>query len=76
LVVLNACEGGRVRSLDFEPPADQIATFDARLAELIIGAGIQAFLGNLWKVDDGGSADFAVLLYQELAAGSGLGVRS
>jgi hypothetical protein len=73
LIVLNACEAGRVRSYAPEPESSQQATRDASLAETIIGSGIQGFIGNLWKVDDEAAALFSVSLYGDLSRGCTLG---
>ena len=73
LVVLNACEAGRVRAEAPEPPPDEKATLDASVAETILTAGIQGFISNLWKVDDRAGAEFSVMLYGGLAAGRTLG---
>lgn len=73
LVVLNACEAGRVRSHAPAPEANQQATRDASLAETIIGAGIGGFIGNLWEVDDRAAALFSVSLYGDLSSGRPLG---
>lgn len=73
LIVLNACEAGRLRAEAPQPETGQEATVDASLAEAIISTGIPAFIGNLWKVKDDAAGDIAVSLYRNLASGRTLG---
>ena len=73
LIVLNACEAGRVRAEAPDPPPEQQSTRDASLAETLIGAGLQGFIGNLWRVEDRAAANFSVELYTALAGGASLG---
>jgi len=73
LIVLNACEAGRLRAEAPPPDAGQKATLDASLAEVIIGTGIPAFIGNLWKVKDEAAGGLAASLYRNLASGRTLG---
>jgi hypothetical protein len=73
LVVLNACKAGRVRSQAPQAAAGEQSTRDASLAEAIISAGIQGFIGNLWDVEDKAAALFSISLYGDLAGGYTLG---
>ena len=59
VVFFNACEAGRVRG--------SFTTEAAAFAELILRAGVEAYLGTYWEVDDAAAASFASGVYTRLA---------
>ncbi|QEG41982.1 CHAT domain-containing protein [Roseimaritima ulvae] len=67
VVIFNACEAGRVRG---EPKEEQHQTFS--LAEMMLRAGVEAFLGTFWEVNDKAAEAFAKQLYSTLTEGQSL----
>jgi len=61
---VNACQSGAVRGEDHP---------DARaFAEFFLHAGVVAYVGTLWKVQDAAAAEFATAVYARLAEGSSI----
>ena len=84
LAFVNACESGRVRSLDIDNETADIklemvgakqasdTPESASFAEYFLRSGIEAYLGTYWKVGDDSAAHFASSIYSSLASGDSL----
>ncbi len=74
VVFFNACESARVRGNEValrgasDTPGYQAAAF----AEIILRAGVDAYLGTYWQVTDSAAAKFASTVYTNLASGQSL----
>jgi hypothetical protein len=67
VTIFNACEAGRVRA-----QAARHVTDAYSLAEFVLRAGVEAFVGTFWEVSDTAAAEFAVVVYTRLLAGDSL----
>jgi hypothetical protein len=61
VALVNACEAGRVRG--------QVTTEAASFAEFFLRAGVEAYLGTFWRVDDHAAQIFSGEVYAQLATG-------
>lgn len=65
VIILNACESGRVRKL---PPVST-ENVPASVAEAILNAGIMCFIATYWPVSDTGADIFADRFYETVLSG-------
>jgi CHAT domain-containing protein len=81
LVFLSACESGRLRDIDAASapapvpgPALALASGRGRsLAEAFLRAGVRAFIGTFYAVDDASAREFASIVHGQIASGCALG---
>jgi CHAT domain-containing protein len=73
LVFLSACESGRLRDLEPGPPPPRVRGNGRPLAEVFVRAGVRAFVGTFYVVDDANARAFASAVHGQLAAGKPLG---
>ncbi len=75
LVVLGACESGRVRRGDDDdvPIAADLPAPHWSLAEGFLRSGVRSLIGTFFVVDDAAALTFAVAMYDQLADGHDLG---
>lgn len=62
LIILNACESGRVRKVVKE----EVSLAPASAAEAILNAGIMCFIATYWPVSDAGADIFADQFYEKI----------
>jgi CHAT domain-containing protein len=76
-VFLSACESGRLRDIgaaSAPAPAPALAPGRGRsLAEAFLRAGVRAFVGTFYAVDDASAREFASIVHGQLASGCALG---
>ena len=70
IVILNACEVGRVRGESITSAGAAIPA--SSFAEFFLASGVEALLGTFWTVDDIAAAHFVTALYERLSAGKTL----
>lgn len=73
LVILSACESGRLRDLEPTPSRHAVGGNGRSLAEAFLRAGVRAFVGTFYATDDESTRSFASIVHAELAAGRTLG---
>src|SRR6185436_6817430 len=73
LVFLSACESGRLRDVEPGRAAPRVRGNGRSLAEAFLRAGVRAFVGTFYAVDDADARRFASIVHARLAAGSPLG---
>lgn len=73
LVVLSACESGRVRDLKPLSRRRRIPRDGRSIAEAFLRAGVRAFVGTFYTVNDASARVYASNLHRTLAAGKTLG---
>lgn len=67
VIILNACQSGRVRRAGRRNVEPEFASASA--AEAILNAGIMCFIATYWPVSDSGADIFAKVFYEQLLAG-------
>ena len=70
LMLVNACESGRVRGISRK---QRQAALTSSLAEAFLRAGIAHYLGTWWPVADGAAATFATCFHRRLLEGANCG---
>jgi hypothetical protein len=73
LVFLSACESGRLRDIEQPRPPRLAGQHGRSLAEAFLRAGVRAFVGTFYAVEDAGARAFASIVHGQLASGRTLG---
>jgi len=81
LVVLNACESGRIRRTEdrgsrrgaARRAASRALDDSAGVAEMLLRAGVASFVGTYWPVGDAAASEFANRFYSKLLENRTLG---
>jgi hypothetical protein len=73
LVFLSACESGRLRGVALPRQPRPVRRHGRSLAEAFLRAGVRAFVGTFYAVDDANARVFASIVHGRLASGRPLG---
>ncbi len=74
-VFLSACESGRLRDIVVapSPSPSRVPGAGRSLAEAFLRAGVRAFVGTFYAVDDASAREFASIVHGQIASGCTLG---